>query len=770
MPPVIGLTPYDIPVMFSLEAKSDTSEPFLALDNPEAGAATQFKASNDPNSGASSMVGSFQGATPAPWVFKSAPLDRDYYLNLSMPVQGAIYISNSQSQARSQGLESAHVRIAVKMGTTLLGGETLTVTADLANEIGPWIPFALHFRAEALALKTGETISVEITRQSSLFDFFIGTAGTRQSVVIFHTLPYDPFAGTIVLEGKKSLIVPDSDQAETARDRVARFVAAGGLDSTDSDVLVVPSEPKDDSGSAPGALAMGAFAAPLFAFGGLAGRLGGRRATLLLLCSALLMGSLAGCLGSNKPAPAATSETSGELKPSETIKPIEGNGTASGYGVLAGFVHDDLGVPIRGASVAVANTRFFTTTKQDGKFRFNDVVPGEYTLRVDPPDGRKLEYRELVVKVQAGNESFYDIPLVPPTELSSNNRTHPHNDYGEVTEAMFDTVDFIPKSTLAGSTKQDLPGNWYCDAHHDGTALAGPAGGRAAGCRAVVPIQVANKHIYPGTSIVEVKLSWQATGNAPPMLGMQITSQTNTSLLLARAPGIPFRFTMFPHEADPGHQKFTNWEFAITAPVSDTLHPSGPVSWVGGSVHVEIKMIKGVVPYEPAHRDLWEGAMEKQIFKAAAKTFSCVGCKLPNVGDASETSQYSWWPKNQLIPPGTKEITGSMTWTNPHGQATWPTSFNLWYKGANVPFSQAEQLWKKVPGTAKTNGYDFTMQVPKEDVDQFYQLTSNWRFWYGDDEAGVQGVGANSLLAYSGGNTQFMLTMVAIRDPTYVDV
>jgi len=268
--------------------------------------------------------------------------------------------------------------------------------------------------------------------------------------------------------------------------------------------------------------------------------------------------------------------------------------------------------------------------------------------------------------------------------------------------------------------------------------------------------------VLPGTSLVDVVVRGTTT-TGPNQYGLRIVTAGNFSadqVFAPRPSGQPFHIPVFPNEADPGHQQFSTWQFFIEAVSTNSLYDvTAPPAIVGNQVHVTVTIYKGVVPYEPAHPDFWQGRDHIELLHEKACTSGTVGAGYPEDLVCPFTPS-----KGAFVPPGTLEVRGRLHWTNPNGAPT-GTAWVLAYKGADS-VGDAGAFHAPSSTTPGSNAVDFVIKVKPGEVDQFYQSISYWRFWPDDGAAATPGLpqwGANT-----GYGTSWYLTATAVKDPAYV--
>jgi hypothetical protein len=746
--------------VFSLEAQSESNGPFLSQNNPGAGGATQYKAITDVTSGPVSLASSYTGSGASkPIVFASPPLAQNLYLNLSLPVFGELYWINTPSQASSKGVEASQVRVDVRIGAQRVGGEIFTANADYSQNQPGWIHMPLSFRPEVGFLAAGQSLTFEITRINGLADFTIATDGARQSFLEFRVLPFNPLAGNLYLENGR--MIPSGPGAQSTSAFLAQvhaFRARGGIDHAPRGLVLLPSS----HAAHPAAVALaGAGLLPLV--GLFAGRMPHKRA--LLLVALLLAVGLSGCAGvGKKDADKGGDPNAPQPSVSQTFEPNQQLKDA-GHGAVDGFIHDEVGIPVGRGHVSLLGTSNFGTTDSRGHFAFDNVSAGKFSLRVDADKYQPLEQQ---IEIKSGSITRLNVTLVFPVYKASNDKPHLHDYWGGADKLLLHEGDVAPRTEVA-SEYLSTASSWVCDGYSDEDA----GGLKRKSCETVIPIDASAWLVPPGASSVEVVFKWAATGNMPKQVGLRVTTATNVTgaqQFVPRGPGEPFRVAIFPTEADPGHQKFTKWTFFLWVPATDLYHPFGAPLFSGGAFHATITAYKGVVPFEPAHRDFWGEQKELPIaFQNNPLTMSGEGCYPRRTAGTTDG-----WPlaKGFFVPPGTKEIRGTFKWSNTYLDAL-PTVQSRW----KLAYLSAAGAWSSEPWTRATltangtNNYVFSITPKPTQVDQFYQVTSNWLF-SPDSMDELQGRQDENSANYCGGTTSytsFTLSAVAIKDPDFKD-
>lgn len=727
---------------------------FLSPNDEAAGTATHHQLSADMTSGLSSSIASFQAGRPTQSfeIKLKNPLAADYYLNLTRPIKGDFYWGHTASattEAAGRAVDHAWVRVELFMGTVRVGG--YEDHANLFTNSGGWSWLSLNLWPEVRVLEAGSPLTLKVTRGGGVGDFYVGTGGNHQSVLDIRYYPDDPLGGAVYLENRKIASYTSKDSTLSAEEmaiEAQRFAATPWFRNQPPGLYKVPAHERDEGegtlGIASMALLPGLFLAPW------------RRMRSFSVVAALAVVSVAGCVG-GPPAGAGAADPDAASSSVE-VKFEERESLANtSKGAIEGLVQDDLGFPIAGAHVSLLATHLFENTDRKGLFKIGNVSAGTYVMRIDAKQYSSLE-REL--EVRPGQVTLLNVTLQPLVAKEGGKKPHVHGDWGDQTELTVFSGRFtftLPCAPSPGST----------------SASTGGVNVHTRPCERAIPLDV-SKPVPPGAAQVQVVLKWTAASGVPAELALRVVtgipySQTKWTgnigsggaahrIYVARPSADPFNVAIFPNEADPGHQKFTNWQLWALLPAEDVGYPKRSPDTANFEVTVEVKAFKGVVPFEPAHRSFWGERQELRVFNHASKAASedPYSTAYPAYYGAigSKYYQATWIPaKEVFVPPGTKELTGYLSWTNSKGLAL--TDWTLLYKGADLP--SGSTAYQVMPLEGSGTNRTFKLPVKPEWTDQYYQSTSYWKF----------AVDAPGQSVTSASGTTWSLGVVAHRDPVF---
>lgn len=710
-------------------AQSRTDGPFLSVDNTAA-SGTDVYEQGEGLAGLQRYPQTLDGGAglPSATFTAKAPLARNHYLNLSSPIRVLLWVSSefqdTSGSTNWPAAETRRVRVELLVDGALAGG------VDFSHNQGTWFGINACFRPETRLLPEGSMISVRITFLAAQTNLRVGVGGTHQSVIEVAYYNVDPLASGAYRNGTK-----------------IRFSALEDGGSQDRSPDVAP------------------LLAPLLLLA--AGR-GARRRSALGLALVLLAAGLSGCTGSRPGGPLV--ETAG-TSPRVEIDFQPRNGSALGLGSIEGRVIDSdrANASVPGADVIVLGTNFYKKADGLGAFRFPDVPPGTYELRVDAKGYAPVQEP---IQVMANQTTVVRVPLQVPRTGERGLQPHDHGNWGDATTAPFQDLDAIlPASHVWVTSDLDLGpalaqtgllGNrWICSTS---TTLVASAGYQYRDCQTPLRIDT-SKVVMPGADRIQVVLQWNTGAEgAPRELGLRATSGSAglPELFMPRAPGVPFNIVFFPHEADPGHQKFTNWQFWLTLayPAVGTKNLYNSVA----SIEALMTQHRGVVPIEPAHREFWKES--SRIALAGPKIitgYSYLAYPSPNA---------EWRPSEiaAFVPPGTREIVGWLNWTTRNGAPELPIQdWGVRYKGAHEPSTAWLNLESLPRAASTTTGrsiafrIDLSSEQAQRTTDQFYQERSYWSFYLDDGEDRVTGgYGQND-----GSLRSWKMEAYALKDPAY---
>lgn len=488
-----------------------------------------------------------------------------------------------------------------------------------------------------------------------------------------------------------------------------------------------------------------------------------------LLASLLLAGCSGGSPTANAPAETddlvvdATGEVKKDEPPAKETVQTPVGAVAVNKGLLVGRVHDAANFSISGASVAVLGTEVHGKTTFQGTFRFENLTPGAFDVRVEASGFKATEER---VTITAGKEAVLDVVMEIKDGLDPGMAPHIHDYWGDKTEwvLMDDTVPVPERVNPRKNPERDLlRGN---------NNLEWPF---------ILPQQEQGRPatIWPGTKEVHFTLSWgsEPENTVPNAVILLQTSPTATRIELApvtTSGGTTTYVLTSSNETDLGHSLATHWSFWLNiknSPQSSTTAYKPVLAMEG--IHVKITLVKGDLVLEAAHQDFWGGAETLPIGDSARACIPGTGVP-PSASDRTEGTPFFFscpiWPKEDavnIIPPGTEKIQVRFTWTQrPAVGATQvpidlPFTYHMTYRTSAMPGSSTPAEAYRTPTILEegTNSILYEIVLEPGDADGFYQKSSTWGFkWtWDDDDLGYQ----------FGFGLRINLDVTAFRDPAY---
>lgn len=424
-------------------------------------------------------------------------------------------------------------------------------------------------------------------------------------------------------------------------------------------------------------------------------------------------------------------------------------------GLLVGRVHDASNFSIAGASVAVLGTEVHGKSSAQGTFRFENLTPGSFDVRIEAASFTPREER---VVIAAGKQAVLDVELRIKDGLDQGMAPHIHDYWGDDTEwVLMDEVVPMPERVEPQKSPQTdlLRGN---NDQRWPFILPDEGGPRPA-------------TIWPGTKEVRFTLSWgsEPENTVPNAVVLLQNHRMETPLELApvtSSGGSTTYVLSTANETDLGHSTATTWQFWLNiknSPQGSTTayRPTLALDGIG----VKVTIVKGDLVLEAAHQDFWQGNDTLPIGDHARGCTPNTGVP-PSSSDRTEGGPQYWvcqiWKKEgavNIIPPGTQKIHVEFSWTHPQASAL-PFTYHLTYRTAAQSPAQTPVEDYKTPTVLEQAGNRILYEIVLEpgEVDGFYQDRSLWGFkWHWDDNPGYQ----------SGYIVRFGLAVTAFKDPAY---
>jgi hypothetical protein len=255
-----------------------------------------------------------------------------------------------------------------------------------------------------------------------------------------------------------------------------------------------------------------------------------------------------------------------------------------------------------------------------------------------------------------------------------------------------------------------------------------------------------------------------------------VHASTNEVLWLSQKPSgstwnLPVGFSM----ADRGHQGFTLWSFYVywmgLGNGSEQIAAGGKLYRdVQDGFNVKVTAHKGILPYEPLHKDFWQGNRTATVIPSQSYS--------PSDTSPWQCPDCGWRPKPPaLVPPGTGSLSMKLDWAAQVASGVEECGdlngkWTLAVHPANLPAKgytskdliqlQPTSTSNSVPTCSGTA--TFEMLLAGVQTDAFYQTKSNWVFFLVDPSETNQA--GSSVHTYYG--LQWTLKVTANLNPKYV--
>ncbi|HUR62261.1 MAG TPA: carboxypeptidase-like regulatory domain-containing protein [Candidatus Thermoplasmatota archaeon] len=716
--------------------------------------------------------------------FVLPPLATDQVLNASSPIVFTMYWSTTGTILHDQLCYAAQV---TSNDAPIAQGQACTEALLLVPTLGVTYTSQMAMMSEVPRLAKGSVVKLHLTFLGTLTDFRMSLTPPLQSHLNVSFVP--DIAGDVYLDSYGGAVTPIEGSgtplalaapapsapaaamvAQSAGDAAAPLPAPSRPGRPEADNPTVPRAAADPALPGTGALLGTFLALPLVALAFVQGpRRPKAHAVLLVLLLALGAG-LAGCSGKKPPAanePQPTVEQYYAIPDSQRQAALE----KSGSGDLRGRVFYDIGLPLKGAHVSLLGTDHFKTADEKGRFEFLALPPTDYTLRIDSEGFRSVQQ---VVTVQKGTITQLNVTMVPLGQAGNSATTaHKHDVWGRSTMLEFFNGD--SEAPQGPGDINGLPVGRSLDACAYYTGMAaptstGPGGGSSTALCVLGIFPDAGMLVFPGTAMIDVTLSWDAAKDNVDAAGIAfIPANLNNPLLMAQKPsGSTWHIPVSQAMADRGHQGFTLWSFYVyVAGSGSTYAPTEPNMVLQAPFQVKMTLHKGLIPFEPAHRDFWMGNQTIEVLHDGVHADPSVHYRDYPVEEARFLL-----PIGKLVPPGTGTLELKLSWkgsTGTGGSGATYDSFGKWTLAvhpANLqPHHYAESELIHPEATERTaTSATFLVPVDPAQTDAYYQQKSNWVFLLQDASGATVGEVNLSDLYY---NMEFHLQAIAHLSPQY---
>lgn len=472
----------------------------------------------------------------------------------------------------------------------------------------------------------------------------------------------------------------------------------------------------------------------------------------LIVTLIVVAGAFSGCLGDQAaPAGGSAGTTSDEPASTQYVTPAPGVVVAINRGAILGRVFDDANLSVPGARVALLETELEQISDASGEFRFDNVTPGEYTLRAE---ASAFQASETPVSVTRGNVSRVGIRLVPAEDAGAGYRPHPHDLWGADRERILVEGDFefagaITPAYSEPTVDRVLGAVYYSNANSTNAfyRIRVPDGAE--------PPRI----VMPATKEIRITVTWtNPAGSTLEKMGVGVkpANKNEIQILPKQASGVPFVFPVAPEMVDSGHQWFTLWGFFLI-PQNDVRNaPADKPAVSPGVFHVKILLVKGdEVPVDPSHEDHW-----------GPNASIVVRPRFPGYSNVAANNRVKFnIPGGQLVPPGTATLRFTLWWSYQdaaNGSMADRKYSAMWKSAERSPQTPELQYDFSAPTQDGDHKRVWELKLKSSQTDAFYQATSNWN-WY----ITAEGTERDRLMV-DPRVRNIELEVVAIKDPAFV--
>lgn len=687
--------------------------------------------------------------------FTLPPLTQERVLNASMEMMLHLWVSIPTASAGNP----AFIAATASVDSRFMAQAAVTQSTTTVGKGGAFTEVVLPLVSEVANLAVGSRLTLRIDVLGATGDAAIGFQPGQHSHLNVSLL--DPLRNDIYLDSYNGATIPLAQAEPAPSSATGTTSGASGADGA-SAPRPEPGAPAAPRGGVP--LGMLLAAAPLLGLLAFVPRRPGGGRTLAVLAVALLVAAgVAGCSGQGgKRAVVDDGSTIDEYLdvPDDERRAIL---QETGTGDLNGRVFHDVGLPLQGAHISLLGTDLFRTADPAGRFQFLGLAPGTYKVRIDAQGFQSIERGDVLVR--KGNVTRLDVTMVPVDDPRAGFLSHRHDEWGAKTSLLlYDGATPAPRDQLetSGYPMGPLSGTTFC------LPTTGPrVNGEVQVCKLeFVPDLVGI--VPPGTAQLAVTIGWDPNDNDIDLAGFMYTpANRNHPLVMSqKASGSTWTVPVSHAMTDRGHQAFSFWSFYVYVMGSGSTYVPAPVETVTAPFQVKVEALKGVVPYEPGHRDLWQGNTTIGLLDSVLKQHtSTYYSDLPRDED---TSRWLFDPP-ALVPPGTGRLEVRLEYGVPPG-ATGLDPFDDWtlaFHSAEVNprgYSWDDLLYPEPK--ERGDGYVlYDLPLTTGMTDAYYQTKSNWVIFL--DDGGTTGVIGNANPESFHYIVDFRVTATAHLDPAY---
>lgn len=419
----------------------------------------------------------------------------------------------------------------------------------------------------------------------------------------------------------------------------------------------------------------------------------------ILVIALLVAVSLSGCSAQDE----ATSET--------PVPP----------GSLHGRLANPTDLPVAGARISLVGTEHFTDSDGKGRFHFDGLIAGPYTVSVQTESYLPVQEE---IDVVAADTVHLNLTLELDPSLPSNPHVHDYWKGRDLYTMMDGTIDITrdpPYEERFLVTEEEthgrvtMPNGLSFEETFFIPVLEAPDGPAA---------------VLPGTQTMRITLDWDPADLGFERVGVRYGPPNvdggETDLI---APGETAAIDVTPEMWDDGHKDFTRWFFRGF----HDNHADDPTNWnpivvLDGSMDVTIELERGELRLDAAHPDHW-GERDRLV----VREFEEPSGGAP-IGVGRRSAQGSMLlDDEQIVPPGATSMRMVFRWTQSTGNGTSDMEdFKLtWRTAGQNPQTTGVSDFERadaVEGSAAEQYKVYEIDLAADDADGMYDTGSAWRF------------------------------------------
>lgn len=445
---------------------------------------------------------------------------------------------------------------------------------------------------------------------------------------------------------------------------------------------------------------------------------------LLLVLLVAMVPAFSGCFSNSGPA-TVVDPSGGILEQIQEDLPLENR---TGTATIRGVVYNENQAPLPDVHIAVFDTSRWVATNRVGEFAFEQIAPGNYTIRADAKDYASLQS---TIRVDANKLAKVKIVLTSLVDEGVDGRVHVHDLWGGKTQVtLFDgNVRLTPGLAEGGSNAYVCPGTLNGD-----------------WCWRAYVVPEPGAIVLPGTQTIEAMVTWEKKDFVDSVtLQYRSASNDTSQKTVVLSSGTAEQLRVDYDMADNGHQTVTMWEFTLIVKPKLSYGVEFSVSELNshlvGPFTVKLVAFKGpVIPGEPAHPKFW--AKTNRLRLIDNETHFVTG--VTNNKDPTRTSCGSGeicyvLPRGKIVPPGTTRLEVKLSAVAGQSAVQPLLAYHpkvVVYRTSEMhPFAAQLANLQVVAATVDHYPDDAQWVLPlmTEQTDSLYQYRSRWLFILADE-------------------------------------